>query len=518
MAALIRRPPDEQLRGFLLGTLSEEQAEYVAAWVDSMAAGGDPLRGVAARDTLIDLVTTRVEVPDDPAADRVVESLVAALRSPAAPHTLPESGTAPWLPNPGDVLGTIGRYRIVRELGRGGMGVLYEAVDDRLRRRVAVKVLNPTYAADPVFHERFIREGRAAAAVTSEYVVGVYEADDSDRGPFLAMQYVDGPNLEDWLKDHSDPASALLRVGKELLAGLAAVHARGLVHRDVKPQNVIVERATGRIKLVDFGLTRDTSGGDAITRAGFAGTLGYMAPEQAEAKAPDPRSDLFSVGVVLYRVVAGRSPFLRDSPAATLLATATETPAPLGEKIPAKVNEFVFRLLAKNPADRPADARAALVELEAIQRLLASGQTAATLDPPPPRPRSRRLIAAGLAALAATVAAVVIISIKYENGKERFEFTLKVGETPDEKKAIPPVGSGDGVTPPPPVEKWSVVVTKEAVGYADETTDSTRLRSIPVGATGEKLGGSMRGNRVLVRLDDPAGLEVWIYDGCLKRR
>jgi serine/threonine protein kinase len=259
------------------------------------------------------------------------------------------------------------------------MGFVFQAVDDALERLVALKVMRPEIAADPSSKKRFLREGRTAASVRSDHVVTIYQVGEANGVPYLAMEYLEGLNLDEWLtnwqtiKQRPVQASAIVRVAKDLLKGLVAAHEKGLIHRDIKPANLWVEVGTGRIKLLDFGLAKPLIGGVELTVRGDApGTPAYMAPEQALERPLDPRTDLFSVGVVLYRMMAGKSPFQRDSQLATQVALVEHNPPPAASfgVIPDEMAKLIDRLLAKSPAGRPASAKVALtVVLEVEQQL-----------------------------------------------------------------------------------------------------------------------------------------------------
>ncbi|HZE88816.1 MAG TPA: serine/threonine-protein kinase, partial [Verrucomicrobiae bacterium] len=218
---------------------------------------------------------------------------------------------------------SIGPYRILSPLGAGGMGEVYLAEDTRLKRRVAIKLLPPHLLKDDERRKRFLREARAAAAVDHPNIVHIYEVEeDPDRGIYLVMQHVDGTNVREALRRGPFPLDRTLGVAVEMADALAAAHALGIVHRDIKPDNVMLD-AAGHARLLDFGLARALEAGgaatpftemqtadDHVTAAGAViGTTAYMSPEQARGAEVDARSDIFSFGVTLYEMVAGRHPF-----------------------------------------------------------------------------------------------------------------------------------------------------------------------------------------------------------------
>ena len=207
-----------------------------------------------------------------------------------------------------DSLGRIGNYEIKGVLGRGGMGVVLKAFDPALHRNVAIKVLSVSLATSGVARRRFLREARAAAAVVHEHVVAVYAVVESSGLPFLVMEYIPGRSLQERLDSQGALSlREVLRIGMQTASGLAAAHAQGLVHRDVKPANILLENGIERVRLTDFGLARAAADA-AMTQSGIvAGTPHYMAPEQARGEPTDPRADLFSLGSTLYAACAGPS-------------------------------------------------------------------------------------------------------------------------------------------------------------------------------------------------------------------
>ncbi|MBA4188132.1 MAG: hypothetical protein C0467_08950 [Planctomycetaceae bacterium] len=274
---------------------------------------------------------------------------------------------------PDGSLGKLSHYKILKQLGSGGMGAVYLAQDEGLQRRVALKVMLPSAAADPLSKERFLREARASAAVRHDNVVTIYQVGE-DRGiPFIAMEYLAGSPLDQFLARKGRlTVQQVLRVGLETAEGLAAAHSLGMIHRDIKPANIWLEAPRGRIKILDFGIARQVTEqpGMGLTGAGtVVGTPGYMSPEQARGKQLDPRSDLFSLGVVLYQLTTGRVPFDGDSVLAVLTALAVDDPIPvrsLNAEVPPELESLIQRMLAKKPDARPHSALTVAEELRAI--------------------------------------------------------------------------------------------------------------------------------------------------------
>lgn len=298
-----------------------------------------------------------------------------------------------WSPpqQPGE-LGRLGDYRILQLIGAGGMGGVFLAEDVQLRRKVALKIRRPQAAALPGADERFLREARAAAAIRHENVVTIYAVGQERGVAYLAQELLNGGSLESELRQRGRlPPAEAVEYARQILAGLSAAHAQGLIHRDVKPANIFLDYFPGdarTIKLLDFGLARAGADDASITRPGvIVGTPAYMAPEQASGKQPvDHRADLFSLGVVIYRMLTGISPFERGDTLTTLHALAVETPRPVHEllDVPLALSELAQSLLAKNPADRPS----------AAQVLAALGTC---LQPAPPAPQPIAAPAAPLA-------------------------------------------------------------------------------------------------------------------------
>src|SRR5262245_45206506 len=299
-------------------------------------------------------------------------------------------------PQAEDELGRLGPYRVLKVLGTGAMGVVFQAEDPHLRRPLALKVMRPSLAASPEFHRRFLREARLAAAIEHEHIVTVYQV-GQDRGfPFLAMQLLRGGTLEDRLERAGGrlPLAEVLRVGREIAAGLAAAHARGLVHRDIKPANVWLEGRRGRVRIVDFGLARGAEPDAQFTQAGAViGTPAYMAPEQASGAAVDARCDLFSLGAVLYRAATGQAPFGDRDTLSVLSGLATKTPVQRHRIVASLRRMFsglVMRLLARDPDDRPQSAREVVGAVEALERGEEGEEAEACppeeTAPPPPSP------------------------------------------------------------------------------------------------------------------------------------
>jgi serine/threonine protein kinase len=259
-----------------------------------------------------------------------------------------------------EMLGRLGRYDIERVIGSGGMGVVLKAHDSELNRPIAVKLLAPHLAHVGAARERFAREGRAAAAVMHEHVVAIYNVESSGPVPFLVMQYVPGRSLQARV-DEDGPLGVeeILRIGMQAAAGLAAAHGQGLVHRDVKPSNILLENQVERAVLTDFGLARAIDDASLTQTGILAGTPHYMSPEQATGGPIDHRSDLFSLGAVLYFMATGHPPFRATGSLAVLHRICHERHRPVwqfNKDIPDELCDAIDDLLEKRPGRRPATA------------------------------------------------------------------------------------------------------------------------------------------------------------------
>jgi eukaryotic-like serine/threonine-protein kinase len=267
----------------------------------------------------------------------------------------------------------IGDYDLQKLLGCGGMGAVFQGFDRNLHRKVAVKVILPEYAADREARERFLREARSTAAINHDNVVTVYQAGIHLGSVYLVMPLLRGSTLEHYLIVNGPlPVRAALRVIRDVLKGLAAAHARGVIHRDIKPANVWLEKPHGRAKLLDFGLAKSFThkGRTHLTASGvIMGTPTYMSPEQARGYKVDVRTDLYSVGSLLFRLLTGEPPFVRPTVMETLAAVVSDappSPMTLNPRVGPELEAFVLKLLAKSPDDRFATCSEVLRALDAV--------------------------------------------------------------------------------------------------------------------------------------------------------
>jgi serine/threonine-protein kinase len=278
-----------------------------------------------------------------------------------------------------------GRYELVEVIGRGGMGVVHRGRDRVLDRTVAVKVLPALFAENPTLVERFEREARAAARLSHPNIVSVYDSGRDGTERYFVMEYVPGKSLAELLRERGRlPVAEAVGITAQIANALAAAHGAGIIHRDIKPGNVMV-LPSGEAKVLDFGIAR-AAADVALTRTTMVlGSAPYIAPEVALGRSADQRSDIYSLGCVLYEMLTGRPPFVGDLPAVVMSQHTNAEPQPPRElvpEIPAALEALVLQMLAKNPADRPQQA----AELPATLRSAQTELTAPTQIVPGPAP------------------------------------------------------------------------------------------------------------------------------------
>jgi serine/threonine protein kinase len=379
--------------------------------LDRIEECGDDLRQLARR------VGDPTVVPADPVLRHVRERLHETIGPdrPAATETVDLYFLRPSV-RP-DLLGMLGDYEVLEVIGAGGMGVVLKAFEPGLNRMVAIKVMAAAVAGSATARRRFTRKAQAAAAVCHEHIVAVHGVHETDELPYLVMQYVAGESLQARL-DRVGPLklAEVLRIGSQTASGLAAAHAQGLIHRDIKPANLLLEawegeapaepgrqgsagaspsQHGGRVKITDFGLARMVDDVSLTQNGVVAGTPEYMAPEQARGEAVDHRSDLFSLGSVLYAACTGASPFQGATALAVLRQVCEQepvSPRTLNPEVPAWLEALILRLLAKNPADRFQSASEVAALLEGYLAHLRQPATvpAPPVPPPPAGTRSGR--------------------------------------------------------------------------------------------------------------------------------
>lgn len=343
-----------------------------------------------------------------------------------------------------DLLGRIGDYEILRVVAAGGMGMVFQARDPKLGRVVALKALSPALAAAASARERFTREARAAASVEHPNVLpifGIHEGGGDCPVPWFAMAWADGGSLEELLEKSGGklPFDRLLGFAKQIAAALEAAHAKGLVHRDIKPGNILLDAAGERLWVADFGIARSADD-PALTYAGHvAGTPEYMAPEQIDGGEPDARSDWFSFGTLLYRCVTGRLPFVAATSTGVMQAVRQAAPSPIEGGTPRWFGRLVENLLEKDPRHRMADGRAVRQALEKREA------------PQPLRRRRRWIVVTTLAALLLTAAVLLQVPAvayrlnRWTAGSRPFVSVSRLGAYSSLAEAVAAAKAGDTI-------------------------------------------------------------------------
>jgi predicted Ser/Thr protein kinase len=389
------------------------------------------------------------------------------------------------------------RYEIEGPLGRGGMAQVFRATDRVLGRPVAVKVLDRRYKDDATFVTRFQREAQSAAGINHPNVVSIYDTGSEDGIHFIVMEYVDGDTLDDLLRREGPlPTGRAVAIAEPVARALEAAHQKGMVHRDVKPGNIMVDRS-GTVKVVDFGIAR-AAANDTLTRTGTVlGTAAYFSPEQAQGETVDARSDVYSLGCVLYEMLTGRQPFTAESPLAVAYKHVREDPVPpsrLNRNVPPELDTVVMTAMAKDPVARypsggpmrEALSAAATGEMPAAVGVapteqLAGGDTAVMTQPAPAPapalPEERRGAPAWLpwAVIAVIVLALVVLA-----------YLAFGGEEPRRAEA-----NGPGAEQPPPATTPPEEEPTDPVGIAFANLAAVLREGVSSGEVSEKAAADI---------------------------
>ena len=367
MANKVKHADDSELQLLVFGDEDSDEYRVTAAHVETCLECQSRLSQMAGSEEFEDEASSMLSGYQ--ASD--------AVHRDSRSETVRRSESLDFLSPPShpEMLGRLGRYEIERVIGSGGMGVVFKGFDTELNRPIAIKVLARHLAHSGAARQRFARESKAAAAVVHEHVVSIHNVEADGEVPFLVMQYVAGESLQSRVdRDGPLDAKEILRIGIQAASGLAAAHEQGVVHRDVKPANILLEDGVERTLLTDFGLAR-TVDDASLTHTGIvAGTPHYMSPEQANGETTDHRTDLFSLGSVLYYMATGRPPFRADRAMGVLHRVCHDRHRPawqVNDDIPDELSDIIDRLLEKKRSRRFSSA---LQVKESLARLLANMQ------------------------------------------------------------------------------------------------------------------------------------------------
>jgi serine/threonine protein kinase/tetratricopeptide (TPR) repeat protein len=433
---------------------------------------------------------------------------------------------------------TISHYTILEKLGEGGMGVVYKAEDTKLRRTVALKFLPPALLAADDDRRRFLHEAQASASLSHPNIATVFEVDESDGEPFIALEYIEGPTLADKVKSGPLKLEEALGIAIQISEGLQAAHEKGIVHRDVKCQNIMVT-ARGQVKILDFGLAK-LRGASMVTKAGTTlGTMGYMSPEQLHGEPVDRRTDIWALGVVLYEMIAGRRPFRGDYEDAVAYQITSQQPEPLTALrtgVPMELERIVNKLLQKDRGARYQHLVELLVDLRSIQNGLGTGTLSQQVERPAWFAKRRMVLYGGTAALVVLLG-VGGVFLYWFDGRDKTGSDLRAGsaQTPHDVKRKPSIAvlPFKNISSDPEQEYFCDGMTEQIITNLSHLQDLNVIARTsimqfknsdkPIPEIGTLLGvanvleGSIRksGNRIrvtaqLIKADD--GFHLWAKD------
>ncbi len=443
MPVVLPCPDPDLLRRLFRGEVADEQVDSLAGHLDHCPACADAIRQLPAPDTLAEKMhATAIEsLPAE------LRRVMDRLRRPVAKNddtVSPDMGAPGELgflaaPQAEDEIGRLAHYRVLKLLGKGGMGAVYLAHDPQLDRQVALKVMLPAAASKPAARERFLREARLAARIEHDHIVPIHQVGQHEGLPYLAMPVLKGCSLGDLLQQRGQLSFAqVVRLVRQIAAGLAAAHEQGLVHRDIKPANLWIDPSQGgRIKFLDFGLARLEKDDTGLTQSGIIlGTPAYMSPEQARGEKIDARTDLWSLGVILFEMTTGVRPFTAPTTMGILTSIALDQPVMPTDVHPALAN-LTMRLLEKDPSMELHNPFAGLNQPSQTDSL-AAPVAATTPRKQPPRRRVLVAVAAAFLFLIAGgfLAQQIIIRITDKDGKTR-DVEVKPGEKIEIVQTLP---------------------------------------------------------------------------------
>jgi serine/threonine protein kinase len=364
----------EPFLNYLFSPTGKANVPQMARALLESCLGENPAGPLVDGDALIEALDSLIRQFPGKQAHSETPPLGSAIISPG--NTPPQGKAVPLPPKtPTDdrlPFEQLGHFQIIEQIGSGGMGDVYKGYDPSLDRYVAIKVLAAPLARDEQFVQRFNAEATAAAKLSHPNVVPIYYIEQDAGHHFFAMQFIEGQSLAQRLsREKRLPVDATVAIIEQCLAGLDAAHTQGLIHRDVKPGNILLERASGRAVLVDFGLVRHLNAETRMTATGVVmGTVDYVAPEQARGRAIDGRADIYSLGVMFYELLAGRLPFISDSPTAMIFQHAYEEPFPLKQAaadVPQPLADIIAHMMEKDPGERYPSCAAVLADLQAFR-------------------------------------------------------------------------------------------------------------------------------------------------------
>jgi serine/threonine protein kinase len=399
MPADLECPDLDSWQALLGDALPSEERQRFEVHLETCRACQDTVHRAADAGEAVRKLGRQIGDPTATPLDPALTNLLERLREGVPPTRVPPADPADlYFLRPTDrpgILGLLGEYEVQEVIGQGGMGIVLKALDPALHRLTAIKVMNPALAGSATARRRFTREAQAAAAVSHDNIVAVYGVSEAAGLPYLVMQYIAGESLQERL-ERTGPLELVdvVRIGFQTASGLAAAHAQGLIHRDIKPANLLLENGLAKVKITDFGLARSAEDIQLTQQGTVTGTPEYMAPEQARGEAVDHRADLFSLGSVLYAMIASRPPFQGGTPLAVLRKVIDLAPTPLhglNPNVPPWLEAVVGRLLAKDPADRFQSAAEVAGLLEGYLAHLQQPATVAAPPLPPDRTVRTRL-------------------------------------------------------------------------------------------------------------------------------